>query len=210
MRTYFNEELEELSASLIDMGKCCLESIEMTSRVLSSHNREELEDICKKSIQISNRETVIETLCNRLLLLQQPVATDLRQVSSSLKMANDLERIGINTGDIAEILLTGEKEQPCSYLLQMSGIATEMVREGLEALEKKDTALARHVIGRDDQMDELFMQFRGELTRGLLHESALVDQLMIGKYYERIADHMVNVAGWIVYEVEGRQILDAE
>lgn len=152
-------------------------------------------------------ESLIETLCNRLLLLQQPVATDLRQVSGSLKIAADLERIGINGGDIAEILLTGETDRPCQLLLDIAGAAIEMLDKGLEALENSDTALARQVIDMDDKVDELFVKFRNELTQGLLKEGSLVDQLMIGKYYERIADHVVNVAGWVIYIAEGKQVL---
>ena len=207
MRTNFNEELEELRRSVIQMGKSCRESIRSTCGLLSSRNKEELDEICEKSVKISNMESLIETLCNRLLLLQQPVATDLRQVSGSLKIAADLERIAINGGDIAEILLTGETDRPCQLLLDIAGASIEMLDKGLEALENSDTALARQVIDMDDKVDELFVKFRNELTQGLLKEGSLVDQLMIGKYYERIADHVVNVAGWVIYIAEGKQVL---
>lgn len=210
MRTIYNEELEELRRSVIQMGKNCYENIRRTCGLLSSRRKEELDEICRNSVKISNMESVIETLCNRLILLQQPVATDLRNVSASLKIAADLERIGINAGDIAEILMTGETGQPCRLLLDISEASMEMLEKGLEALEHSDTELARRVIDMDDRVDELFVTFRNELTQGLLKEGSLVDQLMIGKYYERIADHVVNVAGWVIYIAEGKQILNQQ
>ena len=210
MRTIYNEELEEMRKSVIQMGENCCDNVRRTFQLLSEPRKEELEKICRNSVKISNMESMIETLCNRLLLLQQPVATDLRHVSASLKIAADLERVGINAGDIAEILMTGEAAEPCRQLLDISRSSIEMLERGLQALEQADTDLARKVIAMDDTVDEQFVAFRNQLTQGILKEGSLVDQLMIGKYYERIADHVVNVAGWVIYIVEGRQVLDKQ
>ena len=210
MRTNFNEELEELRRSVIQMGKSCRESIRSTCGLLSSRNKEELDEICEKSVKISNMESLIETLCNRLLLLQQPVATDLRVISSALKMVSDMERIGDQASDIVGIVQKDSAvpaQMENTHLEKMSKATIDMVSRSVKAFVKENLGLAREVIEQDDLVDDLFSQVKKEVIEMIHNEPERGEEcvaiLMIAKYFERIGDHASNVAEWVEYAITG-------
>lgn len=205
MREYYGEQLNELHEKLIAMGKACEESIKKSYEALKKNDTGLAREIMDGSIEISHMERDIESKCMKLLLLQQPVAGDLRNVSAALKIITDLERIGINAGDIAEIIETvdfdfNENNIP---LRDMAEETIQMITDSMTAFVDEDIKLARNTIKRDDKVDSLFLKVREGLCSGKMMESQRLDQLMIAKYYERIGDHSVNIARWVIYAVSG-------
>ncbi len=205
MREYYGEQLNELHEKLIAMGKACEESIKKSYEALKKKDTGLAREIMDGSIEISHMERDIESKCMKLLLLQQPVAGDLRNVSAALKIITDLERIGINAGDIAEIIETvdfdfNENNIP---LRDMAEETIQMITDSMTAFVDEDIKLARNTIKRDDKVDSLFLKVREGLCSGKMMESQRLDQLMIAKYYERIGDHSVNIARWVIYAVSG-------
>ena len=205
MREYYGEQLTELHEKLIAMGKACEESIKKSYEALKKKDTGLAREIMDGSIEISHMERDIESKCMKLLLLQQPVAGDLRNVSAALKIITDLERIGINAGDIAEIIETvdfdfNENNIP---LRDMAEETIQMITDSMTAFVDEDIKLARNTIKRDDKVDSLFLKVREGLCSGKMMESQRLDQLMIAKYYERIGDHSVNIARWVIYAVSG-------
>ena len=205
MREYYGEQLNELHEKLIAMGKACEESIKKSYEALKKKDTGLAREIMDGSIEISHMERDIESKCMKLLLLQQPVAGDLRNVSAALKTITDLERIGINAGDIAEIIETvdfdfNENNIP---LRDMAEETIQMITDSMTAFVDEDIKLARNTIKRDDKVDSLFLKVREGLCSGKMMESQRLDQLMIAKYYERIGDHSVNIARWVIYAVSG-------
>ena len=160
--------------------------------------------------EIDQAETDIERLCLRLLLQQQPVARDLRQISAALKMITDMERIGDQASDIAEIIITEDKSeaQDIPMIIKMSEAASKMVRDSVNAYVEKDLDLARKVMENDDVVDELFEEVKTTLinfiaeNKGLLGVEA-IDLIMVAKYLERIADHATNIAEWVEFSITG-------
>ena len=205
MREYYGEQLNELHEKLIAMGKACEESIKKSYEALKKKDTGLAREIMDGSIEISHMERDIESKCMKLLLLQQPVAGDLRNVSAALKIITDLERIGINAGDIAEIIETvdfdfNENNIP---LRDMAEETIQMITDSMTAFVDEDIKLARNTIKRDDKVDSLFLKVREGRCSGKMMESQRLDQLMIAKYYERIGDHSVNIARWVIYAVSG-------
>lgn len=205
MRDYFEEQLEELHVRLTEMGSLCVKAIEETYEALNSRDRAAAEKIMGRNGVIKQREREIENLCMKLLLLQQPVATDLRVVSAAMKMSTDMERIGNQAAEIAEILLTGEVEIPEGkvHIQDMAQATIDMVNRSMDSFVKQDQKLAEEVIRYDDIVDNLFLTVRKDLSAGIGSEEKLMDLLMIAKYYERIGDHAVNIAEWVIYSVTG-------
>ena len=158
--------------------------------------------------EVDRKEREIEALCLHLLLQQQPVARDLRQISSALKMITDMERIGDQAADISEIVTVMDLTQPRpGHFSVMAHAAVDMVHRAIDAYVRQDVELARQVMESDDVVDELFDQVKGDLAV-LLRENAersgsVLDMLMIAKYFERIGDHAVNIAEWVAYSVTG-------
>lgn len=212
MRDYFEEQLEELHIRLTEMGSLCVKSIEETYEALMSSDRAAAEKIMRRNGAIKQREREIENLSMKLLLLQQPVATDLRVVSAAMKMSTDMERIGNQAAEIAEILLTGDVEVPESkvHIRDMAQATMDMVNRSIESFVKQDRKLAEQVIQYDDTVDELFLTVRKDLSAGIGSEVRLMDLLMIAKYYERIGDHAVNIAEWVIYSVTGEHPAEEE
>ena len=205
MREYYGEQLNELHEKLIAMGKACEESIKKSYEALKKKDTGLAREIMDGSIEISHMERDIESKCMKLLLLQQPVAGDLRNVSAALKIITDLDRIGINAGDIAEIIETvdfdfNENNIP---LRDMAEETIQMITDSMTAFVDEDIKLDRNTIKRDDKVESLFLKEREGLFSGKMMESQLLDQLMIAKYYERIGDHSVNIARWVIYAVSG-------
>ena len=209
MRTAFTAQLDEMHRLLIHMGELCETVIDNTYQALMKEDRESAAEIIEKDGEIDQVERDIEGICLKLLLRQQPVASDLRRVSSALKMITDMERIGDQAADIAEIIKTGNLKAPAEALGmgKMAKATMKVVRDSIDSFVKDDLDLAKQVIDADDEVDGQFEQIRHMLADGLVNKSAtqeqVLDLLMIAKYYERIGDHATNIAEWVVYSITG-------
>ena len=213
MRNRFDEQLDLLNKELIEMGALCEEVIDLVTKALVSGKSNLAKKVAPLDSEIDQKERTIETMCLKLLLHQQPVARDLRQISSALKMITDMERIGDQAEDIAEIIGFLGKENKQDYkfdettLQRMGDSAKKMVVESVTAYVNKDLALARSVVQEDDIVDALFLNVKQELIERIALNKAegeyILDLLMIAKYLERIGDHAVNIAQWVVFSVTG-------
>ena len=209
MRSRFDEQLALLNRELIEMGALCEEVIAAAAKALMEGDTALAAQIAPRAGEIDRQERDIESLCLKLLLQQQPVASDLRQISAALKMITDMERIGDQAEDIAEIIgfLQGRSGEECAFVGHMARSAISMVTGSVDAYVRRDTALAREVIARDDVVDEDFRKVKATLIDWIARrpddgEYAL-DLLMIAKYFERIGDHATNIAEWVVFAVTG-------
>ncbi|MGI6071033.1 MAG: phosphate signaling complex protein PhoU [Blautia sp.] len=209
MRNRFEEQLEELHVELTGMGALCEKAIGNTYRVLMEEDRFAAREIINTDNEIDQAEREIENLCLKLLLKQQPVARDLRKISAALKMITDMERIGDQAADIAEIVDTAKLKAPGEEipLKQMAEATMRMVTESIDAYVKQDLSIARKVIGDDDIIDELFVRTREKLTdfmeKKAIRADYAMDLLMVAKYYERIGDHATNIAEWVEFSITG-------
>ena len=214
MRNQFDRQLESLSAELIKMGTLCEEAIAAGIHALLEDDDIMAQRAIECEREIDQAERDIESLCMKLLLQQQPVARDLRTISSALKMISDMERIGDQAADIAEItmLIDATAFPGQSHIVEMTRAAAKMVTDSVESFAKKDLNMAQGVIQYDDVVDNSFLAVREELIaliRSDSHSAALaLDLLMIAKYLERIGDHAVNVAQWVIYAITGRHHKD--
>ena len=216
MRTRFDEQLEQLNVLLIDMGALCEEAINYAVGALNEGSEEMRKLTYETDKHIDDREREIENLCLKLLLQQQPVARDLRTISSALKMISDMERIGDQAGDIAEIMVTlgAQDTQSKLHIQEMARAAVKMVTDAVESFVKKDLALARSVMQYDDVVDGLFDKVKEELIRLILENREngefCIDLLMIAKYLERIGDHATNIAEWVEFSITGQHVIAEE
>ncbi len=209
MRNRFDEQLELLNLELIKMGALCEDAISAAIKALLDDDDSMLRKVFEADNEIDHKEREIESLCMKLLLQQQPVARDLRIISSALKMISDMERIGDQASDIAEITkyIKGYGETSRIHISDMARAAIKMVTDSVESFVKKDLDLTRSVIQYDDIVDDLFVKVKQELI-GLVssdpnHGEFCIDLLMIAKYLERIGDHAVNIAEWVEYSMTG-------
>ncbi|KAB0578795.1 phosphate transport system protein [Fusobacterium naviforme] len=209
MRNHFDEQLNELRHKLTHMGALCEEAIALAARALMEANAAVGRRALTLDAEIDQMEREIEGLCLKLLLQQQPVARDLRQISAALKMITDMERIGDQASDIVEIIpyLKERRVRECDSIRQMAAAAIKMVVESVDAFVRRDLKLARHVIQCDDIVDALFDSTRSALIRMIAENHAdgeyALDLLMIAKYFERIGDHATNIAEWVEFSVTG-------
>lgn len=209
MRLKFDEQLETLHVELIKMGALCEEAISMALKSLSESDPSLIEKVFTTDGEIDRKEREIEALCMRLLLQQQPVARDLRQISSALKMISDMERIGDQASDIAEIstYLMGTDVEKQTKIEKMAAEAIKMVTESIDSYVKHDIELARKVIEYDDVVDNYFIEIKREIVeliaKGETNGEDSIDLLMIAKYLERIGDHATNIAEWVEYSITG-------
>ena len=208
MRNRFDRQLEELHVELIEMGSMCEDVIRKTSKLLQSGDAKVAKEIRKEDSNIDEQERLVESLCLKLLLQQQPVAKDLRKVSAALKMITDMERIGDQASDIAEIIETTDFSVPTNdvKLAKMAETTIAMVTESIDAYVKQDLELVREVIARDDEVDDLFLEVRQEIADDMVEEGdplSSLDLLMIAKYFERIGDHATNIAEWVEFSITG-------
>ncbi len=209
MRSRLDEQLEMLNHEMIEMGAMCEEVIAMATSALTSGDVTLAARVRPRDKEIDQKEREIEALCMKLLLQQQPVARDLRQISAALKMITDMERIGDQAEDIAEIIafLNGSTSEHHTYLKQMAEATIKMVTDSVDAYVKKDTALARSVINYDDVVDDAFLRVKQQLISLIAEDPKngeyALDLLMIAKYLERIGDHATNLAEWVIYAVTG-------
>ena len=211
MRNHFDEQLSQLNTELITMGAVCEEAIALASKYLIENDAALKNRIFETDRQIDQKERDIENLCMRLLLQQQPVARDLRTISSALKMISDMERIGDQASDIAEIVCFVNKTNLAGtvHIADMARATIKMVTESVESFVKNDIEIAYSVIAHDDIVDDLFETVKRDLIAGVKAGSedaeALIDLLMIAKYFERIGDHAENIAEWVIYSITGKQ-----
>lgn len=211
MRRRFEEQLTELNNSLIEMGAMIEHAIAMATRALIERDADVARDVMSSDDGIDDKEKEIESVCLKLLLNQQPVARDLRQISTALKMITDMERIGDQAADISELcvyIATQEYIKKLEHIPQMAAATIKMVTQSIDAYVKKDLSLAQAVIAYDDVVDELYLAIKRDLI-ALIHEDAekgeqAFDLLQIAKYYERIGDHAVNIAEWVIFSITGK------
>lgn len=209
MRERYLEKLTQLSNEVLDMGLLCEQAIMKTCRLLMSADlrAEQVEEVNRLEKEIDEKEHSIESHCIQLILRQQPVAADLRRISAALKMVTDMERIGDQATDIAEILKTGSIKVPVDQVpvAEMAEFAMEMMRKSMEAFVSHDLAKAEEVIGSDDIMDKMFENVRRILDENEMGFSSdqILDLLMIAKYYERIGDHTTNIGEWVEFSING-------
>jgi phosphate transport system protein len=209
MRSRFDEQLNHLRKKMIEMGAECEKLIALATNALFEGNIDNALKAKTEGQRIDDLEREIEAICLRLLLQQQPVARDLRVVSAALKMITDMERIGDQAEDIAEIVvsLNGRVGDECTYIRTMAEATIKMVTESIDAYVNEDVELAKEVLKHDDLVDETFVNAKETLTRMIAEnindgEYAL-DLLMIAKYFERIGDHATNIAEWVIFSVTG-------
>ena len=208
MRRHFDEQIAHLGEEMIAMGALVEHTIEEACEALRLGDVVRARRIMEGDREVDRKEREIEALCLHLFLQQQPVARDLRQISSALKMITDMERIGDQAADISEIVTVMDLTQPRpEHFTAMAHAAVDMVHRAIDAYVRQDVELARQVMDSDDVVDELFDRVKGDLAALLredaAHSGSALDMLMIAKYFERIGDHAVNIAEWVVYSVSG-------
>lgn len=215
MRNRFDRELELLNTDLIEMGGLIESAIDQAVNALFERGSDMAYAAMEYDTEVDHMEQTIETRCLRLLLQQQPVAKDLRVVSAALKMITDMERIGDQSSDIAEISLRLPQSidfHRLEHIRAMAKAASKMVTEAINAFVQRDLALAQSISDKDDEVDQLFEEVRDDLIQIVRHESedaaAAIDLLMIAKYFERIGDHAVNISEWVVYSITGEHQSD--
>ena len=210
MRSRFDEH-ELLNKELLEMGALIEHAIESASKALINQDIDSAKKAIEFDREVDQKEKDIESLCLKLLLQQQPVARDLRQISAALKMITDMERIGDQAADISGIViyLAGAPYiKKLEHLPQMADAAIRMVKGSIDAYVKKDLTLAKKIIDMDDIIDDLFVVIKNELIERI-HEKVengeqAVDLLMVAKYFERIGDHAQNIAEWVEYSITGK------
>ena len=212
MRNRFDEQLEQLNVGLIKMGALCEESIACAVKALFDEKTSEMiAKVNDNEEETDHMEHDIEALCMKLLLHQQPVAKDLRCVSSALKMISDMERIGDQSQDIAEIAGFVHSTELAGkvHISDMANEAISMVTMSVDSFVRKDVKLAKAAIEADDKVDARVLEVKRELIELVRSDSGdaeyFMDLLMAAKYLERIADHATNIAEWVVYSITGER-----
>ncbi len=210
MRNLFDNQLNTLHRKLIEMGSACETAIDLAVRALLEGNLEIAHEAATHDREIDQMERDIEAICLKMLLQQQPVARDLRQISAAMKIITDMERIGDQAEDIGEIVpfLNGRTGQECEDIRLMAETAQQMVRSAVDAYVNQDIILVKKVISMDDVVDDAFDRTKERL----IHMIAVnredgqycLDLLMIAKYLERIGDHATNIAEWVEFSITGQ------
>ena len=214
MRSRFDEQLVLLNREMIEMGSLCEEAIALAAKALLEGSLELAEKVAPLSSAIDQKERDIESRCLKLLLQQQPVARDLRQISAALKMITDMERIGDQAEDIAEIVtfLNGCTIEEDLQIRDMAKATIQMVTESVDAYISRDITLAEKVIGYDDIVDGYFDRMKNTLISLISSQPErgeyALDLLMISKYFERIGDHATNIAEWVIFSITGLHMED--
>ena len=209
MKIRTDRQLAQLNRELTEMGALCEDAIAAAGKALMEDDRELAKKVAPIERDIDRKERAIETLCLNLLLKQQPEAEELRQISAALKMITDMERIGDQAEDIAEIIcfLNGRGAEDDGLMTEMARAAIKMVTESVDAYVKHDILLAEKVVGDDDTVDHYFDQVKTRLIDKIAQDPGdgeyALDLLMIAKYLERIGDHAVNIAQWVIFSVTG-------
>ena len=212
-RRQYDDELKDLSSALIRMGTMAIDAVSRSMLALKTFDKQLAREIINDDANINAMERDIETMCLKLILKQQPVATDLRKISTAIKMITDIERIGDAASDIAEISLFHDScyfPELQNEVLDMAESAKEMVASAIEAYVKGDIELAEKTIAKDDIVDDYFMKIRKELASHIYKDEKemdiVIDYLMITKYLERVGDHAVNICEWVQFYITGIHI----
>lgn len=209
MRRQFDQQLALLNRELIEMGALCEEVIALAAKALTEGDPALAAQVGPLDTEIDQKERTVESLCLKLLLQQQPVARDLRQISAALKMITDMERIGDQAADIAEIIpfFLSHNTFDCTLVCRMAQQASSMVTQSVDAFVRRDVDLARSIAKQDDLVDEDFSNVKQALISAIAREpgqgEVALDLLMIAKYFERIGDHAVNLSEWVEFSVTG-------
>ncbi len=210
MRSNFDRQLDQLNQDMIEMGALCEQSLNMAVTALRYGDKELAAKVKPFAVGIDEKEHEIEARCMRLLLQQQPVARDLRVISAALKMITDMERIGDQAEDIADLIpsLHGFGTEAFPEIQAMAQAVIKMVTDSVDAYVRKDAALAQSVLEADDYVDDCFVNVKKTLIHVIRnhvdHSERALDMLMIAKYFERIGDHATNIAEWVVFSITGR------
>lgn len=209
-REQFDHELEQLHLDMIRMGGLIEEAIDKSIEALEKRDRDLARQIIQNDKAVDDLDRLIETECLRLLLKQQPVAKDLRAISTALKMITDMERIGDQAADIADVSLRFDGKpfiKPMEHIPLMAHIVSSMVKDSINAFVKSDVETAKAVIEKDDEIDNLFETVKQDIISIMITSRDEADQaidfLQIGKYLERIGDHAVNIGEWVIFSVTG-------
>ena len=219
MRERYHRQLKQMYSLMAGMGALCQDAIGVSVQTLSGDEesaRKLEEHVFAVDGEIDEMEREIETICTKLLLQQQPVARELRRITAALKMITDLERIGDQASDIAELasFLRTYEDEGKTHLAQMADETIRMVRESVEAFVRLDLDLARSVIAYDDVVDGWFHRIKGDLIDRIARDSSrgeeCLDILMVAKYLERIGDHATNLAEWVEYAITGQRSKNGE
>lgn len=209
MRSQFDKQLEQLNTKMIEMGAECENIIALSAKALLDGDVQKALMAKNQGHKIDQMEREIESICLKLLLQQQPVAKDLRIVSAALKMITDMERIGDQAEDIAEIIITlnGRTGEECHGIRKMAEATIKMVTDSIDAYVRKDLKLSKSIRAYDDVVDKDFAEIKHTLIKMIAENTAdgeyALDLLMIAKYFERIGDHAVNIAEWVEFSVTG-------
>ena len=213
MRNRFDRQLLRLNQEMIDMGSLCEEMITAAAKIVATRDKELMDDIVTMEEEINQKERDIERICMKLLMQQQPVASDLRVISAAMKMVSDMERIGDQTADIADIVIATKstEEKNLKDINRMAEATVKMARDSVSAYVQKHLELARKVMDADDEVDDLFDLLKGDLVKFISdHKGSAgdeaIDLIMIAKYLERISDHAVNVAEWGIFCLTGQHV----
>ena len=211
MRDKFQQQLQQLNEDLIEMGALCKEAVADAMTALLHSDKQARQKAFLTEYEIDNKEREIENLCMKLLLQQQPVARDLRNISAALKMVTDMERIGDHATDISELAIVLSEKTYVKKLDHIEEMAREtmvMLIQSLEAYVEKDLDKAQKVIAHDDVIDDFFEEVKQELIELIRNHAdegeQAVDLLMVTKYFERIGDHATNIAEWVIFSITGQ------
>lgn len=210
MRDYFNKQLEELNNEITNMGYLIKNAISEAVDAFIELDERQAKKVIAGDTEIDHQEKTIENLCMKLLLKQQPVAGDLRQISAALKMITDMERIGDHAADISEIVVTiaenDHKKHP-AHIKIMASETIQMLSDCINAYIDKDLVLAKQVINQDDVVDDLFNKVKEDIVENIKkadkNSDLMADYLMVAKYLERIGDHACNISEWVIYSITG-------
>ena len=210
MRNKFEEQLKQLNKEMTSMGSLIEDAIQKSILALFAQDVETAKNIVELQDGIVEQQKKIENICFQLLIQQQPVASDLRTVTAAMKMVTDMSRIGDNAGDIAELTIVMAEKPYVMKVEKIRKMAAEtilMLIHALEAYVEKDIDKAKEVMDHDDIVDNLFNEVKAELVETMKtnpdHEEQAADLLMVNKYLERIGDHAVNIAEWVIFAING-------
>jgi phosphate transport system protein len=213
MRIKFEAQLTLLNDMLIEMGEMIVKAIQLAIDALEKKDVALAKQAIAFDAEIDQKENDIETLCLKLLLQQQPVAKDLRLISSALKMITDMERIGDHAADISELTLLlacTKYKKKLEHIPEMAEATSKMLTDSVKAFVNRDEELARAVIASDDVVDDLFVTVKNnwiqQIRDGTADGEQAVDLMMVAKYFERIGDHAVNIAEWVIFAITGKHV----